>query len=79
MREHGATVAELVALDTAGGKNLKYILKQKEREMNDAVKVLDFETAAILRDEIIEIEKLLGDTKKKVVVKKTEKKRGGRT
>ncbi len=29
------------------------IIKHKEREMNKAVKELDFETAAILRDEII--------------------------
>jgi protein-arginine kinase activator protein McsA len=29
------------------------IIKIKEKEMNKAVKELDFETAAILRDEII--------------------------
>ena len=29
------------------------IIKMKEKEMNKAVKELDFETAAILRDEII--------------------------
>ncbi len=36
-------------------KNLIYekIIKMKEKEMNHAVKELDFETAAILRDEII--------------------------
>ena len=28
------------------------MIKEKERQMNDAVKVLDFETAALLRDEI---------------------------
>lgn len=32
--------------------NPEKILKQKERQMNAAVKILDFETAAILRDEI---------------------------
>lgn len=31
------------------------IIKMKEKEMNKAVKELDFETAAILRDEIIEL------------------------
>jgi protein-arginine kinase activator protein McsA len=31
---------------------LKKLLKEKEKQMNDAVKELDFETAAILRDEI---------------------------
>jgi protein-arginine kinase activator protein McsA len=29
------------------------IIKMKEKEMNKAVKELDFETAAILRDEIL--------------------------
>lgn len=53
LREHGETVAELLALDTAGGKTLKQLIKQKEKEMSDAVKVLDFETAAILRDEVL--------------------------
>lgn len=32
---------------------MKKIIKIKEREMNKAVKELDFETAAILRDEIV--------------------------
>ncbi|MEK7117240.1 MAG: UvrB/UvrC motif-containing protein [Patescibacteria group bacterium] len=31
----------------------------KEKQMNAAVKILDFETAALLRDEITELEKLL--------------------
>jgi excinuclease ABC subunit B len=34
-------------------KDPKKLIKLKEREMNTAVKELDFETAAILRDEII--------------------------
>jgi excinuclease ABC subunit B len=33
-------------------KNPSKLIKLKERQMNEAVKVLDFETAAILRDEI---------------------------
>jgi excinuclease ABC subunit B len=33
-------------------RNPKKLIKLKEKEMNDAVKELDFETAAILRDEI---------------------------
>ncbi len=76
LREHGETVAELIALDTAGGKTLKQLIKQKEKEMNDAVKVLDFETAAILRDEVLALEQL---SAKKVDTKKSDKKRGGRT
>jgi len=37
------------------------IMKIKEREMNKAVKELDFETAAILRDEIISLKERIGD------------------
>ena len=33
------------------------IIKMKEKEMNKAVKELDFETAAILRDEIVVLNK----------------------
>jgi excinuclease ABC subunit B len=42
-------------LSDAEWNNLIYekIIKMKEKEMNRAVKELDFETAAILRDEII--------------------------
>ncbi|MFA5933604.1 MAG: excinuclease ABC subunit UvrB [Candidatus Paceibacterota bacterium] len=39
------------------------IIKLKEKEMNKAVKELDFETAAILRDEIKVLEKRLGNAK----------------
>ena len=35
------------------GKDLDKLIKLKEKEMSKAVKELDFETAAILRDEII--------------------------
>jgi len=35
------------------------LIKKKEKQMNSAVKVLDFETAAILRDEIKELETAL--------------------
>jgi excinuclease ABC subunit B len=51
--EHKKAVAEELRIDeTLFQKNPKALIKAKEREMNDAVKVLDFETAAILRDEI---------------------------
>jgi excinuclease ABC subunit B len=60
LREHDKTVAELVALDMGmGEKDIKKLIKRKEQEMSDAVKVLDFETAAIIRDEILEIQKLV--------------------
>lgn len=39
------------------GKSLKQIVEAKRREMHDAADDLDFETAAILRDEIHELEK----------------------
>jgi protein-arginine kinase activator protein McsA len=32
--------------------NIKKLIKDKEKQMSQAVKELDFETAAILRDEI---------------------------
>ena len=40
--------------------NPKKLIKEKTAQMNEAVKILDFETAAILRDEI----KALQETKK---------------
>ena len=47
------TVAELIAIDTKGGNvDTVKLVKQKEKQMKEAVKMLDFETAAILRDEI---------------------------
>ena len=39
------------------------IIKMKEKEMNKAVKELDFETAAILRDEILELTKISNNAK----------------
>ena len=49
----------LLTLDKAAyGGNIKKLLKEKEKQMNEAVKNLDFETAAILRDEIKELTKV---------------------
>lgn len=39
-------------------KNPKKILKEKRRQMEEAVSILDFETAAIVRDEIRYLESL---------------------
>lgn len=51
--EHQKTVKTLIAFDAARFKdNPDAVIAEKEKQMNDAVKVLDFETAAILRDEI---------------------------
>lgn len=55
--EHAKTVKTLLHFDEEMFKKspLK-LIKEKERQMNAAVKVLDFETAAILRDEIAVLE-----------------------
>ena len=56
--EHQKTVDELLKLDEKlFAKDPKKLIKQKEKQMNAAVKILDFETAAILRDEIVELTK----------------------
>jgi excinuclease ABC subunit B len=64
-REHHKTVATLLAIDmVAFTKNPKALIKEKERQMNDAVRELDFETAALLRDEIKALSEELQDEKK---------------
>jgi excinuclease ABC subunit B len=51
--EHQKAVGTLLAVDRGlFAKNPKKMIKEKERQMNEAVKLLDFETAAILRDEL---------------------------
>ena len=58
---HKKAVRTLVQLDIAAHpKNRAKLIRDKERQMNSAVKILDFETAALLRDEIKELEKLVG-------------------
>lgn len=57
-KDHDKAVATLVALDQAQfTKDPKKLIKEKTKEMQEAVKELDFETAAILRDEIRALEK----------------------
>ncbi len=66
--ERQKTVKNLLAMDQKlfgkDGKNLKKLIKQKEKQMNQAVKDLDFETAAIIRDEIRELTKIEESDKK---------------
>lgn len=51
--EHDETVDTLLKIDMElFKKNPKKVLKDKRRQMEEAVAILDFETAAILRDEI---------------------------
>ncbi len=55
--EHDKAVAVSLALDAKGfARDPEKIIRTKEREMRAAVKLLDFETAAILRDEIRALE-----------------------
>jgi len=67
--EHQKAVDNLLIIDAAlYKKKPKTIIKQKQKDMADAVKALDFETAAILRDEITALEKLglkIGEEEKK--------------
>lgn len=51
--KHKKAVGRLLEIDRELlRKDPKALIKEKERQMNEAVKILDFETAAILRDEI---------------------------
>ena len=63
--DHQKTVKGLLALDEKMfGDNPQALIKQKEKQMNDAAKDLDFETAAILRDEIATLEMKFGKIQK---------------
>jgi excinuclease ABC subunit B len=51
--EHSKTVNKLLEIDEELFKaNPKKLIKEKKQKMEEAVKILDFETAAILRDEL---------------------------
>jgi excinuclease ABC subunit B len=51
--EHKKTVESLLLIDRKSfDKDPQKLIRQKEKQMNASVKILDFETAAILRDEI---------------------------
>lgn len=57
--EHDKTVSTLLSVDVSlYRKNPRGTLKEKRRQMEEAVKMLDFETAAIIRDEIRALENL---------------------
>lgn len=60
--DHAKAVNAELAIDAKlFAKNGDKLIKLKEKAMKEAVKVLDFETAAILRDEIEILQKKLGD------------------
>jgi excinuclease ABC subunit B len=63
--DHAKTVDELLKLDEKlFAKDPKKLIAHKEKQMENAVKILDFETAAILRDEIAELTKKLNKAKR---------------
>jgi len=69
--EHEKTVSQLLTVDLElMKKNPKKFIKEKQKQMDSAVKILDFETAAILRDEIRELEKMISVGKNKKPTKK---------
>ncbi|MEY2641273.1 MAG: hypothetical protein RL150_666 [Candidatus Parcubacteria bacterium] len=76
--EHQKTVARLLAIDMEAAKaSPQKLIAQKEQQMEGAVKILDFETAAILRDEITAIKAMLekeGERKGKGKTKSEAKK-----
>jgi excinuclease ABC subunit B len=58
--QHGKAVNAILEIDLKKfAKNPKKLIAQKDKQMNAAVKILDFETAAILRDEIKVLEEKL--------------------
>ncbi len=66
--DHDKAVHELVRVDEDLAKsNPKLLMKQKQEQMAEAVKALDFETAALVRDELIELEHKFGITVDKML------------
>ncbi|OGG66395.1 excinuclease ABC subunit B, partial [Candidatus Kaiserbacteria bacterium RIFCSPHIGHO2_02_FULL_55_20] len=56
-RTRNRAVGELAALDTAAyGGDVKKLIKDKRNQMHEAADKLDFETAALIRDEIQKLE-----------------------
>ncbi len=69
--EHQKTVASLLSLDAKlYEEDPAGFIKDKRSQMADAVEALDFETAAILRDEIYTLEGKDVSEKKKLPAKK---------
>lgn len=61
--EHDKAVNELMIIDEELARvNPKQLMKQKEAAMEAAVKMLDFESAALIRDEIFKLKEKFGDS-----------------
>ena len=59
--DHDKAVGELVRIDEAlAVSNPKLLIRQKEEAMAEAVQALDFETAALIRDELIALQEKMG-------------------
>ncbi len=59
--DHSKAVrANLLLDEEVFRKNPEKLIRLKEREMKEAVQTLDFETAAVIRDEIFELERKIG-------------------
>ncbi len=72
LSDHEKAVSASLAIDAQlFADNPKELIKIKEVQMNDAVAELDFETAAILRDEIQVIKEKIGMVKAKKKPKRT--------
>jgi len=64
--EHQKTIGGLMIIDKVQfEKNPSEFVKEKEKQMDAAVKILDFETAAIIRDEIAALMKQYQPKKKR--------------
>lgn len=75
--DHQKAVSKLLDMDMKVAKaKPEQLIRQKEKQIEAAVKILDFETAAILRDEIVLIrEKFLSKDKDKEATKNLNKKK----
>ncbi|MES3030788.1 MAG: excinuclease ABC subunit UvrB [Patescibacteria group bacterium] len=64
--DHDKALIEIMKIDEEMfNANPKKLIKEKEEQMGEAVKILDFETAALLRDEIAKLNERLEKTAKK--------------
>lgn len=65
-KERAQTVGKMLSVDVKlFGNNPKRAIKEKAKQLTEAIKELDFETAAILRDEIKALEDLSTNNKEK--------------
>ncbi len=73
--DHAKAVSTLISIDNElFTKNPKAFIKEKISQMNDAVQILDFETAALLRDEIAFLEESVKKKAKKKIKDELKKK-----